>query len=305
MLWEAYLGTPAVRLLSNVARLRPLIELAYRPSMQRVRDSVLAAGSYDSRRLAHFARVISLRDSLTRLRQRLAATDLIGEAGRLASEYLPAGTLGQRCPPVLAFGIYEPAGYGGNDGITLDLLLAADREHLLVRTVAHEIHHYHVGHLTHLVLPPRSDPAFLLLRSIRNLANEGIADRIDLQFPFAPPEIPAEIAGDYNADYSAGAAVARQLDSMLVMAAADSGRLRAIGTDFSRMQRWGGHGPGTYMAELIEKQLGRDALIRVVDNPFAFLRAYSDAELRSSGSPVFTQPARDALTRLERAYTAR
>jgi hypothetical protein len=300
--WRALLDTPAYRQLAQDQRTQRMLRLAFRPSFGRMADSVVAADGYDAQVVRHLRRVREQRASLQAFRDSLAQTNLVGDAGRLAAAYLPSGEVDRRPPPRLAYLVFGPGAYGGSEGIVMDLLFARDRGSHLLAIIGHEIHHYHVGHLTGLRFPERSAPAFTLLQAIRNLGNEGTADRIDLRFPVSSPGMPAEVVPEYNAAYRDATATFRVMDSVLSRVGSDTARIRQAGRDLSTRLVWGGHPVGAYMAERIEDRLGRATLIATVGNPFAFFRQFNEAERRARGVAPFSEATMRLVAELEAGY---
>lgn len=300
--WRRLLDAPAYRQLNRDARLQRMLRLAYQPSAQLTRDSILRTGSYDAHVLEHLRRVPTERARLQRFRDSLISVDLVSAAGHLAQAYLPPGQLDRRPPPVIAFGIYGPEAYGAELGITMDLLFALDRGPYLLPILAHEVHHVHVASLTTFRLPERSSPAFVLLQALRNLANEGTADRINLRFPVSPPAMTAAAAPAYNSAYNQAHSTLLGIDSLLTQIGQDTAMLRRAGAELSNRLVYAGHPVGAYMAERIEETLGRQALIEILGNPFAFLRTYNDAEGHRAGRKPFTAATLALVSSLESQF---
>ena len=300
--WRKLLDTPAYRQLGQDQRVQRMLRLAFRPSFRREADSVLATGTYNARVVQHLRVVRDQRVPLQGFRDSLSKGDMVGEAGDLAAPFLPAGEVDRRPPPRLAYAFFGPEAYGGQDGIIMDLLFARDRGSYLLPIIGHEVHHYHVGHLSGLRFPERSAPAFTLLQSLRNLANEGTADRIDLRFPTGPPKMPEDVTPAYNAGYRDAAATLREMDSLMSQIGSDTARMRQAGKDLSARLVFGGHPVGAYMAERIDDRLGRAALIATVGNPFAFFRQFNEAEGRERGVRPFSEATLKLVADLEAGY---
>lgn len=300
--WRTLLDTPAYRQLAQDQRVQRMLRLAFRPSQSKEADSVVATGNYNGRVILHLRRVRELRVALQGYRDSLARADLVGEAGTLAAPYLPAGEIQRRPPPRVAYAFFGPEAYGGEEGIIFDLLFARDRGPHLLPIIGHEVHHYHVGHLNGLRFPERTSPAFTLLQSLRNLANEGTADRIDLRFPVSSPKMPEDVVPAYNAGYRDAPATLREVDSLMSRVGSDTALMRQAGREVSSRLVFGGHPVGAWMAERIEDQLGRPALIAALGNPFAFFRQFNEAEGRARGTKPFSQATLKLVAELEAAH---
>lgn len=301
-LWRSLFDTPAYRLLMKDVRMRRLLRVAYLPSLGAARDSILGSGTYDARHVSHLLRIREQRAGLVAFRDSLGRVDVLAEAEQLAARYLAPGEIARRPRPVVAFGLFELSGYGGVAGITLDLLLASFRDSLMVATIAHEIHHVHVEAASRLVLPARDSAAYALVHAIKQIALEGTADRLDIQYPFAPPELSVEFAARYDEEYLRGPATLVLIDSLLRRLDADPSELRAAGRALGASLTFGGHGPGTFMAERIEERFGRQALIEANPNPFAFIRLASRAAPPPGAAEALSPVALRVLERLEREH---
>ena len=286
-------------------RVQRMLRLAFRPSFGRIADSVVALGTYDARVVQHLRLVREQRVLLQGFRDSLARVDIVGEAAHLAAPFLPSGEVNRRPPPRLAYAFFGPEAYGGEEGIIMDLLFAKDRGSHLLAIIGHEVHHYHVGYLSGLRFPERSAAAFALLQSLRNLANEGTADRVDLRFPVGPPEMPEDVSPAYNAGYRDAAATLREMDSLMSRVGSDTARMRQAGKEVSARLVFGGHPVGAYMAERIDDRLGRAALIAAVGNPFAFFRQFNEAEGRLRGVRPFSEATLKLCADLEAGYPLR
>lgn len=65
-----------------------------------------------------------------------------------------------------------------------------------------------------------------------------------------------------------------------------------------------GYPNGHYMVDLIANQFGTDTLAATANDPFAFVRLYTEAARESGGRSVpFSQEAMTYLERLEMQYT--
>jgi hypothetical protein len=300
--WRTLLDTPAYRQLAQDQRVQRMLRLAFRPSFVKEADSVVATGNYNARVVLHLRRVRAEQVALQGYRDSLGRVDRVGEASHLAAPYLPAGEIQRRPPPRVAYAFFGPEAYGGQDGIIFDLLFARDRGSHLLAIIGHEVHHYHVGHLTGLRFPARTAPAFTLLQSLRNLANEGTADRIDLRFPVSSPKMPEDVVPAYNAGYRDAAATLREVDSLMSRVGSDTARMRQAGKEVSNRLVYGGHPVGAWMAERIEDQLGRPALIAALGNPFAFFRQFNEADGRARGARPFSEATLKLVADLEKEY---
>jgi hypothetical protein len=66
-----------------------------------------------------------------------------------------------------------------------------------------------------------------------------------------------------------------------------------------------GHPTGFYMANLIEEELGTEAITQVVRNPFRFFALYNRAAERHDSAPTLSPEAMAYLESLEEKYENR
>jgi len=147
-----------------------------------------------------------------------AMPDTIAVAVTSAARFLPAGAAEHAVPPLVTITFFASDGYSQQPGIVLDLYHV--RENGLTNFLSHEFHHSlssrvdRVGQVTGAYAR--------LYQPLPALRNEGIADMIDKPHPLTGPPGMQWYATAYNAACDATPAKLRLLDTLLVVAAADS-----------------------------------------------------------------------------------
>ena len=80
-------------------------------------------------------------------------------------------------------------------------------------------------------------------------------------------------------------------------------RRRELGRKLRDLVPLSGHPTGFYMSNLIIDQLGKDALIKEIGNPFTFFRLYNQgADKKGNEAPTFSEKAIRFIQSLEEKY---
>jgi hypothetical protein len=305
--WTALFRTVGYRLAIRYApTMRSDLEIALRPSRRATRDS-LARTSSDlfPKRAVYLSHVYADRVALAALRDSIAKAPPLERARSLTSRFLPPHATEGKSLPLVAFAFFTDDAYPvGAEAILVDL------EHVrrgsdLTLLLAHEFHHAFVADLSALTFPSGRDPSVTLVRALSAARNEGVADLIDKPYPLIRKGPAGEAyAKLYNAAYARTSAVIRSIDSALVVAADDSTKLEEVGARVTQLLPSGGHFNGSYVAREIDETFGVDSLFPGLANPFAFWRAYAEAEVKRGNPPPFSPKAVALLNALERKYTA-
>lgn len=260
-----------------------------------------------------------LRDA-ERLRDSLHAFESVldGSAGRgwITQAFTAARTLvpahAATALPQVHVLLFEDNGFGG-DALALDLLrLMRSDVSATVRYLAHELHHSLVVRLPDDVDAARSDSvqrdstgAFgasrtwltwlsrVQLEGVASLLDKGEALRTDTLAPAAPQRAWTPTLVAHAASLAQVPAQLARIAGAATPAARDSA-LRASMED-------GGHAMGQYMATVIDRGLGRAALVAVVGDRFAFAEAYARAAPRVRGAVALGAARLAEVTALRRA----
>ena len=305
--WMALFATTGNRLAIRFApSLRSDLEIALRPSRRATLDSLAKAASAGfSSRPEHLARIYADRAALTAFRDSVAKSLPVERATTVTSRFLPPHATEGGKPPLVAFAFFTDDAYPvGTDAIVVDL------EHVRVSTdltllLAHEFHHAFLAGLNALTYPSGPDASVTLVRALGTARTEGIADLIDKPYPVTRAGPNGEAyAKMYNESYARTPDVIRSIDSALVVAAGDSTKLQEVGVRVGQLLPSGGHFNGSYMAREIYETFGVDSLFPGVRNPFAFWRAYGEAEIKRGKPSPFSAQAIVLLGALETKYRA-
>ena len=299
--WDSLFATPGYAVLTRREFGRDFFvrrfELAFMPSKrQELQDQMRRETGFAAQFLPHYVRARSMRAEIRRRADELGSADFAREALERVRAFLP-GALPDGTPSV-SFVIFAPDARG-YDPVVVDVLyLSGDREAFL-NLVAHEFHHWYRARLA-----PDLTRHAETLRMIEQIHLEGMADLVNVPGRLA---VPAESLGAYERRYvdflRESPATIRVVDSLLAAMQENPGRARELGERLRAAVPLVGHPTGYYMARTIVEEMGREALVGTVSNPFAFFRLYSRAAARRrDGTPPLSPRALEFLGRLESRY---
>jgi hypothetical protein len=302
--WRDLLGSVGYRLATmTVPTVRSDMEVALRPSLRPRYDSLITRETDQASRLQHLAAAYAHRADIAHLRDSLTRSLPIRDGVAGAAHFLPPHATEGMDPPLVAFAVFRDDAYSlGPQGVIVDLYHLI--ENPLTPLLAHEFHHSYLSALGTVRRPVGDTPDAALMGALFGLRNEGIADLVDKPYPLSFPGNVAmtAYAKRYNEAYARTPAVLHSIDSLLVIAADDSTKLRAVGQRVSALLPSNGHYNGSYVAREVYETFGADSLYPGVANPFALLRTYAAAEAKRGNPPPFSPKAIGLLDALERRY---
>jgi hypothetical protein len=312
-LWNVLWSVPGYALLEAKERRRSMLtrglRLAYLPSQQAAWDSVMRGNpGWLGRVVPHLREVSAERDALVAYERTLASNDLVEQGQRLAQRYLPEGTIRSHPPPEVSF-LYFLDARGYPERILLDPLYFM-RLRNPVEVLAHEYHHYYRGRIGRPQRPYGSD---LLVWTLSTVESEGLAGMLDkrdlpsmsraeLEARYVDPSRRAYFV-EYQVEYRRSNERLRQTEDVLERIAEHPDSAGPLGTWLHRELPDNGRIMGAFMSQVIERQLGRDRLVEVVGDPFAFWRLYNDAARLTNGAArVLSERAMRVLADVEEKY---
>ncbi len=295
-LWDALFATPGYAiLLRNEFQREYFVErfrLAFMPTRtDALEEQMKKDAGLRAKILPHYVRAKSLRKAIERWRAEQRPGELYAEAARRAGSLLPEGAVSGL--PDVSFVIFAPD-FRGYNPVVLDALYCMDKGGALADLIGHEFHHYYRSRFTDLT---QDQPT---LGVINQIHAEGVADLIDKADWVRKPDaslMPDEAA--FVKLYRETPAILEVMDDLLArMSGMKTGR-GELGMELRRAVPQSGHPTGLYMALLIDEELGRDTLIGVAVDPFAFFRLYQKAAVQRGGeTPRFSDKALAFLERL-------
>lgn len=291
--------------------LRQGFRAAFKPSLRDSLTAVQGGHPWLEYHLPLIADAPQWRAAITALRAPGALDALLDTARTMAAAWLPDGATEQLPMGRIAWAVFgSQRGYP--DLLLLDPTLFIqhpDRAPLL----GHELHHNYRAALAPGLRPLGND---LAAWAIVNVEAEGIAGQVDKR-PLL--ELSTEALAARYHDGVPGAAYYRDYpqvhgesprwlrlaDSLLARLASetDSAERVQLGATLHGALPDNGRAMGSWMADVIDAQLGRAAVTVVVGNPFGFWRAYQEAAVASHGRyPPLSAAAMQTLSYLEAQY---
>jgi hypothetical protein len=307
--WDALFATPGYALLDAHEQRRPALtealRLAYMPSLAAEREA--SRDGWLGFVLRHLVRIPEEREALQRFEEQVRSQNLVGDAVGLAQEWLPAGVTGAVPPPTISFLFFSDA-RGYPDGILLDLLFfrelpGADK------VLGHELHHYYRSGIAPAHRPYGEDWVAWTLVTTESEGIAGLVDKGDVP-GLSPEELdqryPVPLHRQYFAEYQEHFRRADEwlawTDSLLVRIDAEPDSTATLALRFHRSLPDNGRIMGAYMAEVIVRELGREALLDVVGWPFRFWARYNDAARGTGRAYVLSPAAMSVIERREQIY---
>ena len=304
--WDSLFNTPCYAYLRQNENRNVLMQRfikAYLPSNEESKTS--AQNPYEERIKNHLITAGHQRKSIERFVDSLRRIDLLKNSLPLTQQYLPDGFVKDKTElyPPIAFGIFEPDGKADGEIIVIDAAFAMDID--LTKFLAHEAHHFFMSKIRSKM---RKAPEGVeeILRSIRQLHLEGIADLIDKRSILATPATLTEkddwYAFHYKNHFNNAKKTFSSIDSLLSVCS-DSVDLPLNGGKIWRSLHFGTHPEALHMSLLIEDTFGRDSILASLKNPFDYFRLYREAAIKDPGrGHVFSEKSMNYLERLEKEY---
>lgn len=287
--WEALFNTPGYAVLIQSEFTKEFFiekfKWAFMPQNAAALDAAIKAGGDPF--LSHYVRVKGMKDQIGIQREKLeaAALTLAEEALGATLSWLPRDQVGNYPPVSFLIFANDARGY---PHVVVDVVFAIEQGSRLPLMLGHEFFHFYASKL--LVFDPeKTGPAekslFWVLRQIHE---EGIADQIH-----------ALADGQYEEMVKKTPEIIRAMDALLCEMADFPEKREDLGRQLQKLVPRAGHPTGFYMASVVLKQLGKQALIREVGNPFAFFHQYNRAAEMAEGVPTFSKEAMNQIARLE------
>lgn len=303
--WNAMFHCTGYKALRNDEDIRYNIELVFLPSKkEKLNASLRKAGYWWKRDLLHLIKVKEEQNELKKFQQEINVDKILKEALELAETYLPKGITKTNPPPPIQFVIFSPDARAMGGNIIFDLKFTKDiGEELLIKTLSHEAHHHYCNFLQKVINPPSENSSYdPIYSTMRQLQIEGVADLLDKKEYIAYQKKDTTngfVKMWYDARLQQSQKM-RTLDSMLTQMAKDTTGMYQTGMQAFRMFPINCHPNGNYMSELILKHYGKKAIIKTMNNPFAYFRLYHNACVKEEDEYVLSNKAMRFIERLEK-----
>lgn len=202
---------------------------------------------------------------------------------KMTSNYLPPNAQTIATPNHIAIAVFALDARGYANGIVLDPLFIERYKSSIRHFIAHEFHHFYANSMRIRPSATESADDQNLQWVVWQLHSEGIADLIDKPVIYFEQGYMAETpyAEFFKKSYTNSAQIIQQLDVLLKQYAVASDK-HSVATEIKNTIPMAGHPTGYFIAKTIEHQLGRDALVQTLGNPYAFFQLYNKAAEKAS-----------------------
>ena len=327
--WDSLITTPGYATLIGREISRKsfvkILKLSYMPSKSKELDETLSSDKSSERvkmMLNTFVKVDDMRDKINSKVQELKEFPFTEKAVIEALKYLPENKV-KEYPPVsfLIWGLgsrgYSPVIITMEDVIELtDNLITTDilkklersdftKNRMLILGMGHEFFHFYRDKKLEFEFPDYENSDYDIIWTINQIENEGIADQINIRQLFIDSDFlyDTEYPEMINQEQKEQPKLLRKLDSLFTEIYKKPETKKELGEKIRMMVPRSGHPTGYYMANLILDKFGKEPLINVVRNPFAFFYLYNKAAKKNGNAPTFTDESIKFIETLETKYS--
>jgi hypothetical protein len=306
--WDLLFGTPGYTYLEQESGRELLMDrfkTAYMPSMSSNREEVLSKGGYQSIIINHLVSLYQNKVELIQFADSLKRQQILENALGFTKVYLPEDYINTHphLSPPIAFAFFEPDGKANGEIIVVDLAFA--RKINLNLFLAHEAHHFFMANIKRKMKDASNENDQYLLRTIKRLHLEGIADLIDKKEILKLPEDITEedhwYEYNYRKYYNLAPNTLSRVDSLI--SNTKHSEYEGLGKTVWSSFHFGTHPEALHMALLIERSFGIERILSVLDNPFEFLESSQKAALKNPEEGwIFSNKPMSYFRQLERIY---
>jgi hypothetical protein len=179
-----------------------------------------------------------------------------------------------------------------------------DKHWPFVLHLAHEAFHLYRDKKKEFNFPERNSPDYPIVWILDQIENEGIGDLINREQLYYDDGcfVETDRAERYRKEQEAQPSIIRIMDAILKEMAVNSSLIGQLGRQLRSFIPQSGHPTGFFMASVIVRQYGKEALVKIVRNPFKFFYLYNEAARRNRRAPVLSDQAIDFIKMLENKY---
>jgi hypothetical protein len=170
--------------------------------------------------------------------------------------------------------------------------------------MAHESFHLYREKEKEIEFPEEDHPDYPVIWILDQIENEGIGDLINRKELYWGDGclVGTERADQLRKEQNNQPATIRVMDTIFSEMADDPQLVDGMGKQLQSFVPQSGHPTGFYMARIIEEELGPEAIVGVVRNPFRFFTTYNEAAEKNGMAPVFSAKAISFIRSLESIY---
>ncbi len=179
-----------------------------------------------------------------------------------------------------------------------------DKHWPFVLHLAHEAFHLYRDRKEEFNFPERNSPDYPIIWILDQIENEGIGDLINREPLYSGEGCFAKTdqAERYRKEQEAQPSIIRIMDAILKEIAVNPSLSGQLGRQLQSFIPQSGHPTGFFMARIIVSQFGKEALVKIVRNPFKFFYLYNEAARKDRQAPVLSDQAIDFIKTLESKY---
>ncbi|BFG69128.1 hypothetical protein KACHI17_00090 [Sediminibacterium sp. KACHI17] len=281
--------------------MKRMIMTAFMPSRKNICDSLVRENKWEKQVLEHLKKAKAKKNHIDSFARELQKRNLFEEAKEKASPYLTKVALSQEIKPTIGFGLFHPQSNANDQAIVIDLL-SVDEDNLIA-VLGHEIHHFYTYSFRKKIHLNETDDAGPLLNAIFQLQLEGIADLINIEWFLSHPNTSNSFLYNlYSEHYNNPYKNLEKVDTLLIAIADTPSLMKTNAVIIRSLFPLGAHPHGYYMAKTILQVKGRKSLLRVLYNPFDFIRLYNKTAKKSKSRFHFSDKSMILFAQLEKKY---
>ena len=168
---------------------------------------------------------------------------------------------------------------------------------------AHEFFHYYRDSKPEFREPEEDSPDAGTMWYLNQIANEGVADQINVTPLQTGDGVFAATRGEsIRTEQAATPEALAGLDEILARIHDNPDQIDELGREIGRHIKRAGHPAGYFMSNVILKHFDRARLVGVARNPFRFFYLYNEAAKLDGVVPVFSDKAIALIKRMEEKY---
>ena len=308
--WNKLFNTPGYQVLTEGEFKKEFFveyfKLVFMPSKSDELEKALRqeeGQAFHTKFLQHYVQAKEMRKEIQQQINKLKtqAPTIIENASNEASKYLPPMEKEDFIPISFVIFANDARGY---TPVVIDVLFSIELDDMLHILLAHELHHYYRNQILAIDRQEVSKEHMDIIWVLDQIHCEGVADQIDKRKLVSSEEGPLHFFSDQWEEMVGNAPeYITTMDELFNDLANLQKDKNEVGQQMREKLPMSGHPIGFYMTNIIIEQLGKDILIEVTVNPFAFFRLYNNAaKIKADNTPYFSEKTMKIISGLESKY---
>lgn len=308
--WNKLFNTPGYQVLTEGEFKKEFFveyfKLVFMPSKSDELEKALRqeeGQAFHTKFLQHYVQAKEMRKEIQQQTNKLKtqAPTIIENASNEASKYLPPMEKEDFIPISFVIFANDARGY---TPVVIDVLFSIELDDMLHILLAHELHHYYRNQILAIDRQEVSKEHMDIIWVLDQIHCEGVADQIDKRKLVSSEEGPLHFFSDQWEEMVENAPeYINTMDELFNDLANLQKDKNEVGQQMREKLPMSGHPIGFYMTNIIIEQLGKDILIEVTANPFAFFRLYNNAaKIKADNTPYFSEKTMKIISGLESKY---